>query len=305
MRLKAVPISTPYTWPMTKMLAGVEHVYSYVRIISLDVAAAALAGGILATLVIGSVPRSSFYWLLPTGVWVAYTVDHLLDAQRMGPNARSPRHRFHHRHARALWTCVGIASVICAIGGWLSLTWFGLIYAGVMCGLVIIHETIIKLTGSRVSPLLVKELGVAVVFTAGVWGMPWLRHYLDSGRVFGWPWMILLQYFLLAAVNLIEFSIYEVKNDRADGQTSFVRGVGRPIARRIVWGLLILQLPLCSLAFWQSSGWIIINVETILLLMAVGLLTVIAMPRAMLRAERYRTLGDGVFLLPLILLVCR
>jgi hypothetical protein len=29
------------------------------------------------------------------------------------------------------------------------------------------------------------------------------------------------------------------------------------------------------------------------------------MPRAMLRAERYRTLGDGVFLLPLILLVCR
>ena len=290
---------------MSKLLRVVESAYAKLRIVSLDVAVAALAGGILATRVIGSVPRASFYWLLPTGVWVAYTIDHLLDARRMGPAARSPRHRFHHWHARTLWILVAIASAICAIGGWFSLTWFGLIYAGVMCGLVVIHEMMIKLTGNRVSPLLVKELGVAGVFTAGVWGMPWLRHYFDTGKIFGWPWWILVQYFLLAVVNLIEFSIYEARNDRADRQTSFVQAIGRPIAYRMVRVLLFLQLPICLLALWQNTGWTVIDAEAILLLMAIGLWIVIAFPKAMIRAERYRTLGDGVFLLPLVLLIFR
>src|ERR1700728_2825354 len=184
-------------------LSTIERIYSRVRIVSLDVAAAALGGGIMATRVIGSSPRQSFYWLLPAGVWVAYTIDHLLDARHMGAAARTPRHRFHHQHATGLWIVVAIISAACGIGGWIGLSWFGLIYAAAMCGLVIVHETMIKLTGDRTSPLLLKELGVAVVFTAGVWGMPWLRNRMDTGHLFGWAALLMLQYFLLAMVNLI------------------------------------------------------------------------------------------------------
>jgi len=288
---------------MLKLAGSVERGYSRVRIVSVDVAAAALGGGVLASRVIGSTPRPSFYWLLPAGVWVAYTVDHLLDARRMGPDASTPRHRFHHCHAVALWIAVAIIGVACALGGWIGLASFGLVYACVMAALVIIHETIIKLTGNRVSPLLVKELGVAVVFTAGVWGMPWLRHWFDTRRVLGWPVILLGQYFMLAVVNLIEFSIYESKMDTADGQTSFVRGIGRERARQIVLALLILQLPIGGIAISISPSRMVVCAESIYLLMTAGLWMVMTMPRYMARAERYRTLGDGVFLLPLLMAV--
>jgi hypothetical protein len=278
-----------------------ERIYSYVRIVSLDVAAAALGGGILAARVVGTTPPVCFYWLLPAGVWVAYTIDHLLDAQRIGPQAQTPRHRFHFHHARSLCIAVAAISLICCAGGWVGLSYFGLMYAAVMCGLVILHETIIKLTGSRVSPLLVKELGVAVVFTAGVWGMPWLRHWLDTRRVFGWPVILLAQYFLLAFANLIEFSIYESKADAADGQTSFVRGVGRSLAKRIVFLLLLIQIPGAVIASMVYQTRVVFAVELIYVVMSIGLWIVMAMPKWAARDERYRTLGDGVFLLPLLM----
>jgi hypothetical protein len=279
-----------------------ERMYSRLRLISVDVAAAALGGGILASRVIGSCPRKSFYWLLPAGVWVAYTIDHLLDAQRMGPTARTPRHRFHHRRAVPLWIAVVIIAILCAVGGWIGLSWFGLIYAGSMCALVMMHEIIIKLAGGRTSPLLVKELGVAMVFTAGVWGMPWLKYRLDTGRWFGWPVLLMVQYLLLAMVNLIEFSIYESKIDTADLQTSFVRGIGRRRAKWIVILLLAMQIPLGLMAGILNPNRIVLIVQAIYLLMAIGLWIVLATPRFAARSERYRTLGDGVFLLPLLVI---
>jgi hypothetical protein len=284
-------------------VATIERFYSHIRIISLDVTAAALGGGILATRVIGSTPRIGFYWLLPAGVWVVYTMDHLLDARRMGTNARTPRHRFHFHHAGVLWVAVAVISLICAIGGLISLSWFGLIYAAVMCGLVILHETIVKLAGDRASPLLVKELGVAVVFTIGVWGMPWMRHRLDTGRWLGWPIILMGQYLLLAMVNLIEFSIFESKIDTAHGQSSFVRGIGRQRARRMVAALLCTQIILGVIASLLYPTSRVLIVQAIYLCMSSGLWIVLMMPNLVARNERYRTVGDGVFLLPLLMVI--
>jgi hypothetical protein len=292
-----------YTAAMHGFVVAAERIYAGIRIVSIDVAIAALGGGVLAVRVIGSSPRASFYWLLPLGVWVAYTVDHLLDASRMGPLARTPRHRFHYQHAGILWSLVLILSGVCAVGGFVGLSWFGLLYAAVMCGLVMVHETIVKLAGNRASPLLVKELGVAVVFTAGVWGMPWMRHRLDTGRLLGWPVLLMGQYLLLAIVNLIEFSIYESKIDAADHQTSFVRGIGRRRARRVVNLLIALQVPLVLLACWMYRSWPVRLAECIYLVMTGGLWLVLNMPRFAARSERYRTIGDGVFLLPILMLL--
>jgi hypothetical protein len=282
-----------------------EQWYSRVRLVSLDIAAAALGGGLLAVRVIGSTPRASFYVLLPAGVWVAYTADHLLDAARIGSAARTPRHRFHFDHARGLWMAVILISTASAIGGWIGLSRFGLTYAVAMGALVMAHELIVKLAGNRASPLLVKELGVAVVFTAGVWGMPWLRHVLDTGRVLGWPVLLMVQYLLLAIANLVEFSIYEWKIDTADGQTSFVRGIGRSRARRVVNTVLLSQLPIGISAVCINPTPIVASAEAIYFLMTIGLWWVLAVPRIAARAERYRTVGDGVFLIPLLMAFIR
>jgi hypothetical protein len=192
--------------------------------------------------------------------------------------------------------------MICGIGGFIGLSWFGLIYAAAMCGLVILHEIIVKLAGDRASPLLVKELGVAVIFTVGVWGMPWMRHRLDTGRWLGWPFILMGQYLLLAVVNLIEFSIYESKIDTANRQTSFVRGIGRKRARRVVMAILALDLFCIIAAVLLYPTGRVMGVEGIYLAMAIGLGSILLMPKFVARQERYRAIGDGVFLLPFLMI---
>jgi len=151
--------------------------------------------------------------------------------------------------------------------------------------------------------LLIKELGVALVFTAGVWGMPCLRHRLDSGRWLGWPVLLLFQYLMLAVVNLLEFSIYESKIDAAHQQSSFVRGIGRRRARAVVLALLSLQIPLAIIACRIDLQRAVFSTEAIFMVMTFGLWIVLAMPRFAARNERYRTIGDGVFLLPLLMAI--
>ena len=284
--------------PLAARLAAAERAYAAIRLLSVDVALAALGGGVMAARVLRASPRPGFYALLPASVWVVYTLDHLVDARRMGPTAATPRHRFHARHAAVLWAVLVVAAVACGIGGLVALSWTGVAFGVGMAVLVGLHELIVKLAGSRASPLLVKELGVGVVFTAGTWGLPAVVRGQHGGPV-PWPAVLLgVQYVLLAGVNLIEFSIFEARHDAAAGQTSFVRGVGRAAAWRVVAGLLLAQVPLAIVVVSARGDGL---AEGILLVMAAGLTAVLVRPAAFVRRERYRTVGDGVFLLPLLM----
>ncbi len=288
----------PLPRPAAVRLAAAERAYAAVRLLSLDVALAALGGGVMAARVLRASPRPAFYALLPASVWVVYTLDHLVDARRMGPRAATPRHRFHARHAAGLWAAVGLAAVACGVGGLVALSRAGVAFGVGMAGLVGLHEGIVKLAGSRASPLLVKELGVGVIFTAGTWGLPALVRWTHAGPP-PWPAVLLaVQYVLLAGVNLIEFSIFEARQDAAAGQTSFVRGVGRATARRVAAGLLAAQVPLAVAVLLGRRD---VAAEAILMAMTAGLAVVLGFPRSFARRERYRTAGDGVFLLPLLM----
>ncbi len=281
-------------------LAAIERAYAAVRLVSIDVALAALGGGVLAVRVLHAAPRPAFYVVLPAAVWVVYTLDHLIDARRMGATAATPRHRFHGRHATALWAILIPAAVACGVVGLLELSWPGVWFGIAMVALVGLHELLVKLAGDRASPLLVKELGVGVIFTAGTWGLPAIARWTHLGRP-PWPAAVLvLQYAMLAGVNLIEFSIFEARRDAAAGQTSFVRGVGRVAAGRVAAALLLAQVPLTIGALAIGTDRI---ASCLLLAMAAGLAVVLRYPRVFIRRERYRTVGDGVFLLPLLMAV--
>jgi hypothetical protein len=283
-------------------MATLEAKYQTLRSLSVDVAFAALGGGVMATRIVGASPRPAFYLLLPLSVWVVYTLDHLLDADRMGPSAQTPRHRFHYQYSRPLWIMTVLGAGICGVLGLVELSGLGVMFGIIIAALFSMHELITKLARGRASPLLIKELGVAVVFTAGTWGLPWMVHHRLTGRWFGWPILVMLQYFLLALVNLIEFSIYEARSDAIDRQTSLVQYSGRSAAGRVTVALLILQslLIVPALILWHSHP--VAFAEIVLQLMAVGLWIVLLFPRLAVRRERYRSLGDGVFLLPLLMI---
>ncbi|HVX84974.1 MAG TPA: hypothetical protein VH253_09170 [Phycisphaerae bacterium] len=273
--------------------------YDRLRLLSVDVALAALGGGVMAARVVGVTMPRTFYLLLPLSVWVVYTLDHLLDARRMGAAAHTPRHRFHFRYRAFLWPACTAGAVLCALLAFWGLSWLGLAFGAGMCGLVLLHLLLVKAAGSLASPLLAKELGVGVIFTAGVWGLPLLRHGWARGA--DWPLAILIQYFLLAMVNLLTFSLAEAHADAADHQTSFVLGVGPRAATAVTWAILAATI---ALGIGVAIAWptpVPLVSEGVFAAMSFMLASILLWPRWMHAHERYRAIGDGAFLLPLLL----
>jgi hypothetical protein len=271
--------------------------YAWLQWLSVDVAIGALAGGLLAQRICGVALDAVWYVVLPISVWVIYTLDHLLDARRLGAGAHTARHLFHHRYFKeiaAVMALLGALALVLAIWG-MGLR--GLAFGVGMAALAGGHLLLVRWAGSRVAPWLLKELGVGVVYVLGIWGWPLLSAWPAIGGAMLLP---LLQYMALALANLLAFSWYERDSDAADGHTSFVRAIGSRAAQGCIWGLLLVVLaggPLGLALGWQMD-W---AVQAVLGGMALVTGTLLVWPKWMTQGERYRLVGDGVFLLPFLL----
>jgi hypothetical protein len=276
---------------------GSDGFYAVFRHLSLDVAAGALGAGFMVAGLLEVSMHWSWYVVLPLAVWVIYTVDHLLDAIRLKEKAHTARHRFHDRNFGVLAVCAAVAALTC-IG--LALAFLGHkgLYFGLGMGvLVLLHLLLVKFVGERTSPFLVKELGVALVYVLGIWGLP----LLVSGR---WndalPWLCIGQFLLLAMTNLLEFSFFEFETDTQDGHTSFVRALGKSRSIRLIRIVLASSALVGIAVLWQYDGRFVIRVEFIFGLMAAILWLLMQRRDWFAVGERYRVWGDGAFLLPFL-----
>lgn len=239
----------------------------------------------------------AWYVLLPLAVWVAYTVDHLLDARRIGAEASTPRHRFHHQWFSVLAVLVALGAVGGLAVAILLLELRAVLFGLGLGGVVGLHFLLVRLVGSKASPLLIKELGVAMVYTAGTWGLP----LMVAGR---WdPSLIAVpvgQFLLLALVNLLELSLYEAETDARDRQTSLVQAIGREGGLRLVRLLLAMAAGLGVLPLLVSDATGLLRLELVYAIMAGLLAAIILRPGWFGRNERYRAWADAAFLLPYI-----
>ena len=287
--------------PRTAFIAGPPAhagLYTHARWLSLDVAVGSLGGAVLAARALRVAMPWAWYAVLPLAVWSVYTLDHLLDARIVGEKAHTHRHLFHHRHRKPLtllWLLVTAATLVIALE---LLTPVGIAFGLAMSSLVLAHLTLVWLVGKRTSPLLAKELGVAIIYTFGIWGLPLLRHRTQLNLIDLIP---VGQFFMLAMVNLLAFSLFERKIDAIDGQTSFVRAIGSANTRRLIYMLLILIAIAAAPAIAVGPGEVAVITQATLLAMAAMLAALLVFPRWFVQHERYRTVGDGVFLLPLLL----
>jgi hypothetical protein len=240
----------------------------------------------------------SWYVVLPLAVWVVYTLDHLLDARRMGARASTPRHRFHHVHFTTIATiaaAVGVLTFGMAVWG-LGLP--GLVFGMCMAALTGGHLLLVRWAGSRVAPWLLKELGVALVYVLGIWGWPlWLSHDRLTSALL----LPVVQYLALALANLLTFSWFERESDAADGQTSFVLAIGSRAAQGTIIALVGIALG-CAIMVMGMAGADALA-QAVIVVMALLTLAMLLWPRWMAQRERYRWLGDGVFLLPYLYLL--
>ena len=269
---------------------------SLIQILSLDVVLGACVGTVFVAKFL--VVPITFASLVALGlcVWLIYTADHLRDAYRLKRRvAHTARHRYHQTRFKAVAAAWGIVAVIgLVVASFLPLR---LIYYGV--GLVVAVVVYFVLTQrTSLARWLPKEFMTALLYTIGIF-LPTLAAYEEP--LYWNIGVLFFQYFFLALGNLLLFSWFEVEVDVQDRHESFALSAGRPLTRHIVL--------LCTGAVITTSLFMLLVVSTsfassvaqgTVLAMGLGLLIIALRPTDFQPHGRYRLLGDGVFLLPVI-----
>jgi hypothetical protein len=144
-----------------------------------------------------------------------------------------------------------------------------------------------------------KEFIVACLYTTGIWGVAFsYSHAIRSIDLY-----LATAFGLIALQNLLLFSLFEREEDLLQGQPSVALSLGNS-ATKWVLGMVFIVFAMICLIAWKESTYILEKqvIETFFMMAAV-LCTLFAFPSYFAQHKRYRWLGDGIFLMPVWLLV--
>lgn len=224
-------------------------------------------------------PGWQVYVLLGATVWLIYTVDHLRDAEKSALSVRE-RYVFHRKHRKALM--LAAVFVLICIFPLLFFIPVVIFIGGLVLGVL---SFVYLLVQHKLSGLFSKELYVAIVYSLGILMVPSLL-----GMAFHWSYFMLL--FLLTFINLIVFSWYEKEEDENDGFQSIATRMKNGILER-----LILILLACGLALSVQD----ITITHLYFFVGFSIYGCMVLFRnTFTKNHKYRTIGDGVFLLPIL-----
>lgn len=266
--------------------------------LSFDVVLGSLAGGSFAVYMTGSAMPLAFWSVLPGAVWFIYTTDHILDAYKLnGIAAQSERHRFHQDHKNVLTAVVLFVGLVVFV-----LTIFYLppmiIVWGVLLSLFsAFHLAISYLTPVKILRIIPKEMNIAVIYSIGIWLAPiaLLKKTIPAHVI-----LSLILYIIAALANLLMVSYFDYQSDLTDGQTSVSTIYGKKftllfVAILSLFGVLLnLSFPLFFPLIHGKSS---LMVYIVLSIVVVTPIFLIASESFTLKQERFRFLGDLVFLL--------
>ncbi len=269
------------------ILQKLTRFYRLLNVLSIDVALGAVCSGIFFAHILQA--DVTCYSLISLGlsVWIIYTTDHLLDAKKINTLATTNRHRFHQQHFQLLSVFVIVAASINA-----ALLFF-IRRPALITGIILVVLVILYLLIQH-SLKFLKEIFVAIVYTAGV-----LLPAITNTQVFwrDWNWMVIIQFSLIALLNLIIFSWFDYENDVQDNRVSFVTIFGKSTSQVFIYLLFILSIILWVLAFsFHIETAIFLGMNTLLFIM-------ICFYPYFSHHERYRILGDAIFFLPILILL--
>lgn len=247
------------------------------------------------------------FWKLPTGheqiskpsvlilgttVWLIYVLDRLLDNQK-GSLIFTERHLFHQSNQRILWFCVMACTCICA--GLLLFIPFDIIKFGTVIALTTgFYLLIVSQVPSEDSFQHYKEPLTAFVYTAAVWGTASLHHFNFVTVFLGFIFM------LIAFQNLLLFSFFELEN--FPESNNLIKFLGKKSSKYIIFGIFLVIIILGCFSFVILDNFYQYSVLFVEILMSVCLLLIIYFKNFTLLNDRYRWLGDGIFLLPLFII---
>ncbi len=281
-----------------KAVIQVKSFFTLIRILSLDV----VVGACISSMFIASYLQVCIPVLhlaaLALSVWLIYTADHLADAYQVKHTANSNRHLYHQQHFCTLSIIfLGLLS-----GGMVLL--FYLPARLISWGLLLVALVGIYFLSIRLLPRsknYYKEGMSALLYAVGV--------FLSPMSLYPFAWsmdivLVFLQFVLLALANLMIFALYEKNLDEKDGHLSFVLLAGTKKAGWVVYGCLviIILIVIIVVTVWHAQQPLLLT-QGIFLLMAITLLLIMLFPVFFQQKERYRIIGDAVFLFPVLALL--
>ena len=266
------------------------RLFQHINILSLDI----VAGAIVSALFFGKILEVQIkpIGLIALGltVWVIYTIDHLRDAWKIAHPAATLRHRFHQENFRVLLLFLCGATIADAVAIFFIrqqvFNW-GLVLTGAVVLYLIFHRSLQFL----------KELFVASLYTAGVLLLSVTVTPVDLGTH---HYLLIIQFAFAAWTNLLLFSLFDQVFDQRNEQNSFVTILGRETTQ-------IFLTVLFAVSFLLTINELLMEMPIVpvlvLLLMNATLFLIFIFRNRLEKDDKYRLIGDAVFLFPLLLLV--
>lgn len=273
-----------------------KQIYQYLQALSIDVALGAIACSMFLAKVNKTDIPISIYVSLGISVWVIYTLDHIIDAYSIQHKAHTFRHAFHQKHKKTLSSLCFLFSVV---GFIITVSYIPLIvfYHGlILCVIVGSYLLILNLKFIPFSTF--KETIVALIYTLGV-ALPTYSlsdNYHPSLHVFS------VCLFILALINLLEFSLFDMETDIKDKMYSGIQKLGYDkVNNRIKILFILLIIVLLGSIYWLNFDYIIPQI--IYIMMGTSLFIIYLKSDFFSKDDYFRILGDFVFLYPLIYLI--
>lgn len=257
-------------------------VYRIINLLSIDVA----LGAVCCALFFAKLFQVH---ILPVGlislgltVWIIYTADHLLDARKIRTSAATKRHQFHQQNFTPLTLALTLVSVINGV------CVFFIRERVLLGGLILGVGVVLYLVALRYVKFL-KEFIIAAMYTGGVL-LPSLAQTPLQPDAF--PWVVMVQFAILALINLLLFSWFDYENDLRDKNTSFVTIFGKRVTQT---GITFLFLSVCCLVPFSQT------LPASLLIVSMSIVHILILIKAIYfkSEDRFRLIGDALFFLPI------
>jgi hypothetical protein len=263
-----------------------KSIFQYINTLSIDVSIGAICSALFFA-------KYFHVSILPVGiaslgltVWIIYSVDHLLDAKRIAHPASTFRHRFYQKNFLVL---IVITTTACLIDFVLIFSIRRPVFIG---GVILIGVVILYLALNRWWRI-PKEIIIAFLYVAGVLLPSLAVTKLPTKE---WPVILIVQFFLTALLNLLIFAWCDRNHDTADELSSFVLKFGdvkSKIAINVVFATNIL------LAIFSGFN----RASILICVMNVVLILLFVKSDFFAKDDRFRFVGDAVFLLPILILL--
>jgi 4-hydroxybenzoate polyprenyltransferase len=283
-------------------MSGNSNLYKIFQALSLDIVLGAVIFSYAISLYFQSPISYSALTCLAIAIWLIYTADHLLDAQKTIDKPATFRHQFHKQFRKPL---VVMAVLLLLIGAVIA---YFLPRVILYNGLVGVLLTGIYFLLLQSKSFWQKEVCVAIGYT---WGICLAPVCINWGQLALVQLLLIPQVFLLVFANLLIFSWFDMSNDKQDGHQSMVIRWGEKRARIgiiliIVAGVLLSLFTMVFPLHENNTGAEAepMHIMEAILLLMFGILWLIFKNHPFFRKnEAYRVIGDGIFFIPVLFIL--